>query len=81
MVKVFISWSREYSRRIAEILANHIGFIVPSAECFFSDRDIEAGAPWLREIWTRLGNHSVGVICVTKGVSPTKVRKVPQKSS
>lgn len=65
MVKVFISWSGERSRRVAEALRVWLPRVIQSIKPWMSDNDIEAGARWLAEVSKVLDDANIGIICVT----------------
>ena len=63
-MKIFVSWSGDLSRKIAEILKKWIPCIIQSAEVFFSPEDIEKGDHWDRTISTQLSECKYGIICL-----------------
>lgn len=67
--KIFISWSKQYSKEIAkglkEVLENHI-FLGSELECFVSDVDISSGEDWWVTISEELKASALGILCVTK---------------
>lgn len=64
-MKIFISWSGEKSKGIAEFLKNWIEQIIQAAEPWISV-DIEKGKRWNAEISEKLENSKIGIFCVTK---------------
>src|SRR5688572_1363711 len=64
-MKIFISWSGETSRRIAQALRDWLPRIIQSADPWTSDQDIQSGARWGAEIERRLTETRFGIICVT----------------
>jgi len=64
-MKIFISWSGEKSKEIAEFLKNWIEQIIQVAEPWISV-DIEKGKRWNTEISDKLENSKVGIFCITK---------------
>jgi hypothetical protein len=64
-VKVFISWSGEKSRAVAEALRDWIPMVVQSAQPFLSSEDIDAGTRWADRIGKELDQTDFGIICVT----------------
>ena len=64
-MKIFVSWSGELSRRIAEVLNKWIPCIVQSVEVFFSPEDIEKGDNWDKVISKELSECKYGIICLT----------------
>lgn len=67
--KIFISWSRHYSKEIAlelkKILEEKI-FLGTELKCFVSDVDIASGEDWWNKIKTELKSSGMGILCVTK---------------
>lgn len=64
-MQVFISWSGDRSRRIAEALREWLPMVIQSVKPWMSDADISAGSRWLTEVSTVLNTATVGIICVT----------------
>ena len=64
-MKVFISWSGEASKAIAEILRGWIPSVIQAAKPYFSPDDISKGSRWNSEIANELQECSVGLICLT----------------
>ena len=64
-MKVFISWSGEASKAIAEILRGWIPSVIQAAKPYFSPDDISKGSRWNNEIAQELQECSVGLICLT----------------
>jgi len=65
-MNVFISWSGELSRSIAEVLRNWLPNVIQVLEPFYSHEDIKAGTRWSSEISQRLQNTKIGIICLTE---------------
>lgn len=65
-MKVFISWSGERSRRIAELLDNWIQCVIQAVDPWMSSKDIDRGALWFTEISDQLSTTTVGIVCLTK---------------
>lgn len=66
MTNVFISWSGDQSREIAEELRVWIPSVLQFAKPYFTPNDIEKGAKWGQEISKKLAESHVGIICLTK---------------
>ena len=66
IVKVFISWSGERSKKIAETLKKWIKHVIQSIEPFVSSEDIQKGARWSTDIAKELQDSNFGILCVTK---------------
>jgi len=64
-MKVFISWSGEQSRKIAEQLKIFIPRVIQSVEVFYSPEDIEKGQNWGRRLDKELAECNYGVVCLT----------------
>lgn len=65
MTKVFISWSGEASRRVANALKVWLPQVVQSVEPFLSAEDIKKGAYWADTLRSQLATSGFGIICVT----------------
>lgn len=65
-MKVFISWSGEKSRRIAELIDEWLQCTIQSCQPWLSSRSIDRGALWFSEITAELADTTIGVICLTK---------------
>ena len=65
MVNVFISWSGEVSKEIAEELRKWIPAVLQVAKPYFTPNDIEKGTKWSGEISKRLADTHVGIVCLT----------------
>lgn len=64
-MKIFISWSGDKSKEIADFLKNWIEQIIQAAEPWISV-DIEKGKRWNTEISEKLENSKIGIFCITK---------------
>lgn len=64
-MNIFISWSGEESKQIANLLKNWIPTILQSAKPYFTPSDIEKGSKWESEITKKLNECKVGIICLT----------------
>jgi hypothetical protein len=65
-MRVFISWSGERSRRVAELLDDWLQCVIQAADPWISSKDIDRGALWFSEISDQLANTTIGIICLTK---------------
>lgn len=65
-MKVFISWSGERSKLVAELLDDWIQCVIQAVDPWMSSKDIDRGALWFTEISDQLANTSVGIVCLTK---------------
>lgn len=64
-MQVFISWSGDRSKQIAEAIRNWLSKVVQSVKPWMSQEDIAAGSRWLTEISETLNSAKIGIICVT----------------
>jgi hypothetical protein len=64
-MKVFISWSGERSRLVAEALRYWLPKVIQAIQPWMSANDIEKGARWRTDIANELEQSSVGIICLT----------------
>ncbi len=64
-MKLFVSWSGEYSRKIAETLKAWIPAVLQSVDVFYSPEDIEKGDDWNSRLTKELEDCKYGVICLT----------------
>jgi hypothetical protein len=65
-MKVFISWSGERSKLVANALREWIPDILPPVQPWMSASDIGAGVRWNREIDRELEETLFGIVCLTK---------------
>ncbi|MBL7966951.1 MAG: toll/interleukin-1 receptor domain-containing protein [Prolixibacteraceae bacterium] len=65
-MKVFLSWSGERSRQVAELLDEWLQCVIQAVTPWMSSKDIDRGALWFSEITDQLANTGIGVICLTK---------------
>lgn len=65
-MKIFISWSGDHARAIAQVVRNWIDDVFETATPFMSQSDIEGGSRPLPRIESELENARFGVIIVTK---------------
>lgn len=65
-MKVFISWSGDRSKKVAELLDDWIQCVIQAVNPWMSSKDIDRGALWFTEITDQLANTSIGIVCLTK---------------
>lgn len=65
IMKVFISWSGEISKKVAEILKKNIPCIIQNVEIFFSSNDIVKGENWDTKLTEELNQSNYGIVCLT----------------
>lgn len=66
MTNVFISWSGEQSKKIAEELRTWIPSVLQFAKPYYTPNDIEKGSKWSSEISKQLAKSNIGIVCLTK---------------
>jgi len=64
-VKIFLSWSGDYSRDVAQLFATWIPCVLQQVDVFMSTNAIEAGDRWNDVISAALGEIDFGVIFIT----------------
>lgn len=64
-MKVFLSWSGERSRHIAEALRLWLKDVIQALDPWVSATDIEKGTRWGVELATQLEGTRFGIICLT----------------
>lgn len=65
-MKVFISWSGDQSRAIAEALRAWLPKVIQSLKPWMSSQDIRKGARWQSEIGDQLEASDFGIVCLTQ---------------
>jgi hypothetical protein len=65
-MKLFISWSGERSKALAEALRDWIPLVLHYARPWLSEYDIEAGVRWGDAVAAELEATNFGIICVTR---------------
>lgn len=65
-MKVFLSWSGEKSREIAELLDSWIRCVLQAVDPWISTKHIDRGSVWFTEIADQLQNTTIGIICLTR---------------
>lgn len=65
-MKVFLSWSGDRSRQVAETLRVWLGDVLPFLRPWMSAEDIEKGARWANDLSEQLKDTHLGVICLTR---------------
>lgn len=64
-MKVFLSWSGDQSRAVAEALRGWLKLVIQSVDPWMSGRDIEPGQRWSNTLADELSKSNVGIICLT----------------
>lgn len=64
-MKVFISWSGERSKKLAETLREWLPNVIQALDPWMSSEDIDKGASWYVDIVSELESSYFGIICLT----------------
>ena len=64
-MKIFICWSEERSRLVAETLHGWLKRVIQELKPFLSTQEIRAGKRWLPEIAGELAETKFGILCLT----------------
>ncbi len=64
-MKVFISWSGERSKKVAEALREWLPNVIQAIDPWMSSEDIEKGGRWYVDIVSELESSYYGIICLT----------------
>lgn len=65
-MKVFISWSGNQSKEIAEAIRAWLPSVLQTVKPYFTPNDIEKGNRWSSDIANELDSSSVGIFCITR---------------
>lgn len=65
-MKVFISWSGERSKQLAEAIREWLPNVLQFVKPYFTPADIEKGARWASEISKELEQSKIGIIAMTE---------------
>ncbi|APG27273.1 hypothetical protein A7E78_05105 [Syntrophotalea acetylenivorans] len=65
-MKVFLSWSGQRARALAEVLRDWLPEVLQAVQPWLSPEDIPLGPHWASEIAHRLENADAGIICLTQ---------------
>jgi len=65
-MKVFISWSGNLSKNLAEIFKQWLPSVIQAVKPYYSPDDISKGARWESEISKELETSQIGIICLTQ---------------
>jgi len=65
-MRVFISWSGERSKKVAELLDTWLRCVIQAVEPWMSSKDIDRGSLWFSEISDQLSSVSLGIVCLTQ---------------
>ncbi|AEF89691.1 hypothetical protein DelCs14_2679 [Delftia sp. Cs1-4] len=64
-MNVFLSWSGERSRLVAEALKPWLKCVLQTTTPWISTTDIDRGSIWMNEIGNKLQDSTIGIICLT----------------
>lgn len=64
-MRLFLSWSGERSKLIAETLRDWLPLVIQAIKPWLSASDIDKGTRWSSEIATQLAETAFGIICLT----------------
>lgn len=65
-MRIFLSWSGETSRALADILRQWLPSVIQASRPYFSPDDVTKGTRWSSEIAQELSESKLGLICLTK---------------
>ena len=64
-MKIFLAWSGDRSRRVANALKEWLEDLLDDTVCWESEYDIESGAYWHNEILKAVEESKAGILCLT----------------
>lgn len=64
-MQVFLSWSGDRSRELANALRDYLPLVIQSVTPWFSPDDIDKGSRWLADLTNQLQKQSVAIVCIT----------------
>jgi len=64
-MRVFLSWSGERSRVVAEALRDWLPSVIQTIKPWMSSHDIDAGSRWSDRVGAELQKSDFGILCVT----------------
>jgi hypothetical protein len=64
-MRVFLSWSGERSRIVAEALRDWLPSVLQTIRPWMSSHDIDAGSRWSERVGAELQKSDFGILCVT----------------
>lgn len=65
-MKVFISWSGDTSKKVAEAIREWLPTVLQTVKPYFTPSDIEKGTRWSSDIAGELDSSMAGIFCVTR---------------
>lgn len=64
-MKIFISWSGDYSHRVALALKDWLPYVFGNLSTFVSSEDIRKGKRWFSDVSKELNSSNFGIVCLT----------------
>lgn len=64
-MKVFLCWSGERSKALANVFYNWLPMVIQAINPWMSENDVNKGARWFSEISENLKSSQLGIICLT----------------
>lgn len=64
-MNIFLSWSGDRSKCIAEVLKKWLPYFLQAVKPWMSSSDIDKGTRWSSDIASKLGECTMGIICLT----------------
>ena len=65
-MKIFISWSGDYSHAVAQALKQGLPTLFNGIDCFVSSESIRKGERWLIEVSKELDETNLGIACLAQ---------------
>jgi hypothetical protein len=65
-MKIFISWSGQLSKSVAQLLSSWLEDVLQGTETWLSTDDIDKGSLWFGDLATQLSDTGVGILCLTR---------------
>lgn len=65
-MKVFISWSGDRSKAVAEVLDEWLQCVLQAIDPWMSSKDIDRGSLWFSELSDQLADTKLGIVCLTQ---------------
>ncbi|MBI3757795.1 MAG: toll/interleukin-1 receptor domain-containing protein [Deltaproteobacteria bacterium] len=65
MLQVFLGWSGDRSKAVADALHAWIPRVLQSVKPWFSEQDINAGTEWDNVLSEGINQSSIGILCIT----------------
>jgi hypothetical protein len=64
-MRIFVSWSGEFSHRLASAIRQWLPKVLPTIDVFLSSEDIRKGSRWFNDIEAELEASDFGILCLT----------------